>query len=111
MPDGLPVLKESLRMLTTYYPEQTKRIYFYRPNIIFRSIFRIFSLWVPADTRAKFVIVREGEEKQYFLAPGVIDPMQAPPELGGQGKPLDGDRFLAAAISRYDSLASLPAVE
>eukprot|EP00747_Dinoflagellata_sp_TGD_P179974 gnl/TRDRNA2_/TRDRNA2_31651_c0_seq1.p1 gnl/TRDRNA2_/TRDRNA2_31651_c0~~gnl/TRDRNA2_/TRDRNA2_31651_c0_seq1.p1 ORF type:complete len:223 (-),score=31.59 gnl/TRDRNA2_/TRDRNA2_31651_c0_seq1:21-638(-) len=111
MPDGLPVLKESLRMLTTYYPELLKRVYFYRPGFLFRAVFAVFSLWVPADTREKFVMVMEGEEHKHFLAPGVCAPEMVPPELGGDGQPLDGDRFLAAAVERYDRLATLPSLE
>lgn len=108
MPGGLPVLKESLRCMTAYYPQLLKRVYFYNPGFRFRAVFRIFSLWVPADTRRKFVMVAPGEEHRHFLAPGVCRPAEVPPELGGSGPPLDGDRFLAAAVARYDATARLP---
>lgn len=111
MQDGLPVLKESLRMLTRYYPEMMKKVYFYRPGFIFRSVFRIFSLWVPADTREKFVMVNEGEEHLHFLAPGACRSEDLPPEVGGTGPPMDGDRFLQRAVEHYDATATLPAVE
>lgn len=107
MPDGLPVLKEALRMMTTHYPELLKRVYFYRPGFLFRTVFNIFSLWVPAHTREKFIMVQEGEERKYFMAPGVLDSSIVPPELGGNGPPLDGDRFLARAVARYDAMALL----
>ncbi|CAE8641503.1 unnamed protein product, partial [Polarella glacialis] len=101
MEGGLPVLKEALRMMTTYYPGLLKRVYFYRPGFLFRALFNIFSMWVPPDTRAKFVMVAKGEEHLHFLAPGECSPARVPPELGGRGPPLDGDRFLGAAVKRY----------
>eukprot|EP00931_Biecheleriopsis_adriatica_P103355 TRINITY_DN78201_c0_g1_i1.p1 TRINITY_DN78201_c0_g1~~TRINITY_DN78201_c0_g1_i1.p1 ORF type:complete len:487 (+),score=112.35 TRINITY_DN78201_c0_g1_i1:84-1544(+) len=110
MPDGLPTLKEALRILTTHYPGLMKRIYFYRPGYLFRAVFKIFSLWVPPDTRAKFVMVHEGEERKHFLAPGVCDPADVPTEMGGSGASLDGDRFLLNAIERYDATATLEAL-
>ncbi|CAE8656400.1 unnamed protein product, partial [Polarella glacialis] len=110
MEGGLPVLKEALRMMTTYYPGLLKRVYFYRPGFLFRALFNIFSMWVAPDTRAKFVMVAKGEEHLHFLAPGECSPARVPPELGGRGPPLDGDRFLGAAVKRYDSMAKLPAV-
>lgn len=103
MEDGLPVLKEAIRMVTTYYPEQLKYVYFYRPGFVFRAIFSIFSLWVTPTTRKKFVLVNEGEEHKHFLS--TCDPAQVPSELGGTGKSLDGDRFLAEAVARYDNMA------
>jgi hypothetical protein len=108
MPDGLPVLKESMRMAQTYYPGFLKRVYFYRPGLLFRSIFAIFSMWVPADTRQKFVMVKEGEEHLHFQAPDMCAATDLPPEFGGSGTPLRGDRFMAAAVARYDANALLP---
>lgn len=109
MDNGLPVLKESLRMLTRYYPEMMKKVYFYRPGFVFKAVFKIFSLWVPADTREKFVMVNEGEEHLHFLAPGRCRSEDLPPEVGGTGPPMDGDRFLMRAVEHYDDTASLPA--
>jgi len=107
MPEGLPVLRESLRLVTTHYPELLKKVYFYRPGFVFRAIFNIFSLWVPAGTRAKFVLVSEGEEHKHFLAPGACDPAEVPVELGGRGPSLCGDRFVMRALERYDETATL----
>eukprot|EP00931_Biecheleriopsis_adriatica_P055049 TRINITY_DN32471_c0_g1_i1.p1 TRINITY_DN32471_c0_g1~~TRINITY_DN32471_c0_g1_i1.p1 ORF type:complete len:427 (-),score=76.11 TRINITY_DN32471_c0_g1_i1:422-1702(-) len=114
MKDGLPVLKEAIRMVTRYYPERLGRIYFYRPGFIFRTIFAIFSLWVKPKTREKFVLVNEGEEHKHFLAPSGLhtcDPDQVPPEFGGTGPSLDGDRFLRRAMDRYDAMAGAPEAE
>eukprot|EP00930_Biecheleria_cincta_P046960 TRINITY_DN32483_c0_g1_i1.p1 TRINITY_DN32483_c0_g1~~TRINITY_DN32483_c0_g1_i1.p1 ORF type:complete len:423 (-),score=53.52 TRINITY_DN32483_c0_g1_i1:360-1628(-) len=101
--DGLAVLKEAIRMVTRYYPEQLKYVYFYRPGFVFRALFAIFSLWVTPVTREKFVLVNEGEEHKYFLS--ACDPSHVPSELGGTGKSLEGDRFLAEAVERYDKMA------
>jgi hypothetical protein len=109
MSDGLPVLKESMRMAQSYYPGLLKHIYFYRPGFMFRTVFKIFSLWVPQDTREKFVMVREGEEHLYFQSPDMCTAEDLPPEFGGQGTPLDGDAFLARAVERYDRMATLKA--
>jgi len=105
--EGLGVLKESMRMMQTYYPELLKKVYFYRPPLVFRAVFSIFRLWVPADTRERFVIVKKGDEHQHFLKPALMNSKKVPVELGGSGPPLDGDRFLAAAMERYDSEARL----
>lgn len=91
------------------------RVWFYRPSFVFRTIFRIFRLWVPKETRCKFVLVNEGEEHHHFLA---VDPANQhgcapevlPVELGGTGPPLDGDRFLERAVELYDATAQLPAL-
>lgn len=104
-PDGMPVLKEALRIATTFYPESLRRVWFYKPNLLFWAAFKIFSMWVPQDTRDKFVMVREGEEAQTFLKE--LDAATLPAELGGQGKSLDGDRFLARAVAHYDATATL----
>lgn len=112
MEDGLPVLKEAMRMTTTYFPEQLQRVYFYRPGFLFRAIFAIFSLWVSPATRKRLIIVNEGEEHKHFLAPsgpGTCDAADVPKEFGGSGASLDGDHFLARAMERYDATADLPA--
>jgi len=110
MPSGLPVLKEALRMATHFYPESLKKVYFYRPTFLFKAVFKIFSMWVPQHTRDKFVLVSAGEEYDHFLAPRAdcCDPQDVPVELGGSGPPMDGDRFLARAVERYDATAVLP---
>lgn len=106
--EGLSVLKESMRMMQTYYPELLKKVYFYQPPFWFRAVFKIFRLWVPADTRERFVIVKKGDESKHFLKPGVMDSAEVPVELGGTGTVrLDGDGFLSAAVKRYDSEARL----
>ena len=109
---GLSVLKEALRMMERFYPETMHRVFFYRPGAAFRLIFAIFSLWVPRSTRARFALVREGEEHRFFEpAPagcGLV-PDQTPRELGGSGPSLDGDRFLMRACERYDARALFPA--
>lgn len=107
--DGLPTLKESMRMAQTYYPGFLKKVYFYRPSLMFRTIFAVFSMWVGPDTRAKFVMVKEGEEQMHFQAPDMCDAADLPPEFGGHGPPLNGDRFLAKAVERYEATATLPA--
>ncbi|KAL1512351.1 hypothetical protein AB1Y20_005611 [Prymnesium parvum] len=104
---GLPVLKEALRLMVDHYPEMLHRVWFYKPSLVFRAIFNIFRLWVPPKTREKFVLVREGEEHLHFLSRDPSDeqgcaPEELPPELGGTGEPLDGDRFLLRALTRYD---------
>eukprot|EP00933_Yihiella_yeosuensis_P071829 TRINITY_DN80071_c0_g1_i1.p1 TRINITY_DN80071_c0_g1~~TRINITY_DN80071_c0_g1_i1.p1 ORF type:complete len:430 (+),score=44.43 TRINITY_DN80071_c0_g1_i1:25-1314(+) len=111
LPDGLPTLKEALRLMTTYYPDFLNKVYFYRPTFLFKTIFAVFSMWVPSDTRQKFVLVNEGEEHKYFLSPNACNPTEVPPELGGKGAPLDGDRFILKAIERYDRSSLLPAVD
>lgn len=114
MSDGLGVLREAIRMVTRYYPEQLKSVYFYRPNFVFRAVFAIFSLWVSPATRKRFILVNEGEEHKHFLSPtshSACDPAEVPPELGGSGESLDGDRFLIRAMERYDAMAELPALE
>jgi len=111
MPDGLPVLKEALRCVTEFYPELLKKVYFYRPGFLFRTIYAVFSMWVPKDTRQKFVLVNEGDEHKFFLAPDACDPADVPPELGGSGEPMCGDRFIAKAIDRYDATATKPESE
>lgn len=109
---GLPTLKEALRIITAHYPALLHRIYFYRPDAMFHVAYAIFSLWLPSATRAKLVMVRQGEEHRHFFseeAPGGgLDAACAPPELGGFGPSLGGDAFLAAAVKRYDSTCSSP---
>ena len=105
---GMPVLKEALRMMVDHYPETMGVVWFYKPSMLFRTVFSVFRLWVPKRTRDKFVIVREGEEHLHFLAaePSRKEgcaPEVLPPELGGTGPPLDGDRFLLRAIETYEA--------
>ena len=106
---NMPTLKEALRLMTSYYPELLHRVYFYRPNLAFQLVFAVFSMWLPASTRAKLVMVRAGEERRHFFskdAPGGgCDPASTPRELGGTGPSLGGDKFLARAVDRYDRLA------
>ena len=87
-------LKEALRLMTSYYPELLHRVYFYRPNLAFQLVFAVFSMWLPASTRAKLVMVRAGEERRHFFskdAPGGgCDPASTPRELGGTGPSLGG---------------------
>ena len=111
MPLGLGVLKEALRMILNNYPESMHRVWFYRPALAFRFSFSIIRLLVPRRTREKFVLVREGEERAHFLHPSAASgcaPEVLPPEFGGTGLPLDGDRFLLRAIEFYDETAPLP---
>lgn len=105
---GLPVLREAMRIASAHYPELLHRVWFYRPGLIFRSVYAIFSLWVPRATRDKFRLVRRGEEHRHFLAPGGVAPSAAPPEMGGAGASLDGDRFLQRAVSLYDAAGAVP---
>lgn len=104
---GLAVLKEALRLLERHYPETLQRVYFYRPSTAFRVVFAIFRLWVPSSTRERFVLVREGQEERHFFSPVAaggcgLDQAMAPPEIGGLGEGLDGDRFLLRACEMYD---------
>ena len=107
---GMPTLKEALGLMTAHYPELLFRVYFYRPAPIFQFTFAIFSRWLPASTRAKLVLVRQGDEHRHFLsaaAPGGgLDAAALPIELGGRGPSLGGDDFLARAVARYDAVAA-----
>lgn len=110
---GLPVLKEALRLMERNYPETMHKIFFYRPTPAFRLIFSIFRLWVPASTRSRFVLVREGDEAKHFFTPietgGCgLDRQKTPLEFGGRGASLDGDRFLLHACHFYDSKCDTP---
>jgi hypothetical protein len=105
-PEGLPTLKEALRIATHHYPESLHSIWFYNPGLLFSMAYRIFSAWLPHDTRGKLHIVRKGEECAHFLAPGALDPKRVPVELGGSGPSLDGDRFLLRAVELYDATAT-----
>lgn len=109
--EGLPVLREALRIATQYYPESLHAVWFYNPGFWFSIAFSVFSAWLPAETRAKMHIVRKGEERAHFLAPGALDPSAVPRELGGTGPSLDGDRFLMRAVELYDTTATLHATE
>lgn len=100
--EGLPTLREALRMATAYYPESLHAVWFYNPGLLFSLAYRVFAQWLPAETRAKLRVVRKGEEAAAFLAPGVLNPADVPRELGGSGPSLDGDRFLLRAIELYD---------
>ena len=107
-PEGLGTLREALRMMTEFYPEFLHKVYFLRPSIKFRLAFAVFSLWVDATTRAKFVLVPEGQEDRLLED---IDPGTLPPEFhprAGTGRPLEGDTFLLDACVGYDMRASLP---
>ena len=106
IPDGLPTLQEALRMMTRYYPNSMKRIYVYRPSLIFRGVFAIFGAWLSADTRNKFVLVPPGRERDAtgFIRPGACDAAAVPRELGGTGPSLGGDLFLRRAIDLYDNV-------
>lgn len=107
---GLPTLKEALGLMTAHYPELLFRVYFYRPAPLFQFTYAIFSRWLPASTRAKLVMVRQGDEHRHFLgatAPGGgLDAAVVPIELGGRGPSLGGDDFLARAVARYDASAA-----
>ena len=109
---GLGVLREAVRILERYYPETLGRVFFYRPGAGFRFIFAIFSMWVGASTRSRFVLVRKGEESRYFFSPPPhgcgLRPEDTPPELGGSGPSMQGDRFLLKAMEKYDREATLP---
>ena len=107
--DGLPVLREALRIATTHYPESLRAVWFYNPGAIFSLLHRVFSAWLPADTRAKMRVVRRGQEHAPggFLAPGALDARAVPVELGGEGPSLDGDRFLLRAVELYDATATM----
>ena len=88
-----------------------QRVFFYRPSTGFRLFFAVFSLWVPRSTRARFALVREGEEARFFEPPPFgagLDQRSTPRELGGEGPSLEGDRFLMRACERYDECATLP---
>mmetsp|Transcript_43236 Transcript_43236/g.71912 ORF Transcript_43236/g.71912 Transcript_43236/m.71912 type:complete len:399 (+) Transcript_43236:303-1499(+) len=105
MAAGLPMLREALRLATLHYPELLHRVYFYKPGRVFRAIFAIFRLWVPPNTRKRFVLVNEGEESLHFASHGPrgVPREQLPTELGGTGFSLRGDEFLMDAVIAYDA--------
>ena len=90
-------------MMTRYYPNSMKRVYVYRPSLIFRGVFAIFGAWLSADTRNKFVLAARARARRHRLhSPGRVRRRR-----GAGGARRDAARrrpFLRRAIDLYDSV-------
>ena len=100
--EGMPTLKEALKMLTRYYPELLECIYFYNSPWWFHPIFSVFSLWVRKETRKKFCFVKKGAPPENFWT---ISKQCLSADFGGTawshgGE--NGDDFIERAIKLYD---------
>eukprot|EP00293_Proteomonas_sulcata_P019121 CAMPEP_0184313074 /NCGR_PEP_ID=MMETSP1049-20130417/58815_1 /TAXON_ID=77928 /ORGANISM="Proteomonas sulcata, Strain CCMP704" /LENGTH=213 /DNA_ID=CAMNT_0026629935 /DNA_START=90 /DNA_END=728 /DNA_ORIENTATION=- len=92
---GMSVLKVALEMVSAHFPETLKKVYFWNSDSLFLIAFKVFSLWVDARTRSKFVFIGNGwlDSKPAKLLES-FDPSVLPREFGGLGESLEGDGFI-----------------
>jgi hypothetical protein len=98
---GLTVLKAAISMMSSFYPETTKRIYFVNSTTSFLLAFKIFSLWVDSRTRAKFTFIGNGyfDNKPEMLL-DVIDSDQLYDNFGGTAGVMEKDDFIREYMER-----------
>mmetsp|Transcript_26627 Transcript_26627/g.58485 ORF Transcript_26627/g.58485 Transcript_26627/m.58485 type:complete len:436 (-) Transcript_26627:17-1324(-) len=102
MPGGLPVTQAGLADFYAHYPCFLEHVSFVKSGPIFSTLFRIFSLWVPARFR-KFHFFGGWLNPPLKSLQEMYAPDQLPTEFGGSGWSLNGEEFLQRAVRAYSS--------
>ena len=97
---GLNTLRRGLGVAQAVWPECLDRVYILNASWRFQAMWKIFSLWMDARTRAKFVVLKGGPE-QYTALHAQFEPSQLFAEHGGAGPSMSGYR--ERAIMRYEA--------
>ena len=103
--EGYKTLKRGLEVAQMTYPEVLDKVIVLNAGRYFQFAWRMFSVWLDAPTRAKFVVLGGGEEQKAVLLE-MFEPSQLAAEFGGDAPSLLGYRERAILWYERGQVAS-----